>query len=616
MFSGRNQGASVTSGRLPPDLNTKSLKGELYVRVACCLIFVLTLAAHAQSWVCPSMTPVAVGQSVPFPLKLSSPAPAGGVFISLTSSNSSSATVTPATYIATGDLGPLSSPSVTGVAVGSTNITIAAFGWPKATCTVYVGSTGPSSSGTSNDTQPPSTPAITLTVVKGPTEVALTWSASLDNVGVAGYQILRNGQPITTVSGMTLTYSDTSVTANTTANYVVKAYDAAGNYSSASNGVSVTTPSGSNGPCTCISSCQPITQGGRYALAKNLTATPNGLACIRVDGVSGVKLDCLDHSVTVDRNTNPTNQPAIQITNASDYSVANCKLNGLNNPPTTDLIALLYVNQSPRGSITGNAIAGGFVLVTKSDNTLLSRNTSNGQLYVEGNAAVIEYNTITLESSRIYNTALALSSSSGSYIQYNNVNGGWTGGSTYGADSGIGPYNIRNTTIRNNTIQNTWNCGIESSGPLFNVRISDNRISTAQFCGVGGWYANSMQDVVVDGNIVTDSHLLFYYARADGLAAYLNETTVYCKNNVLTNNKLVNPRPNNSFPTLSGVLNFYDLTGIPAGALVAGNNRLANNDFGPYSVRLLPVGSIVDGGGNVCVTDPLWPNFPIHCQQN
>lgn len=102
------------------------------------------------------------------------------------------------------------------------------------------------------DTQPPSAPTISSAAAKGPTQVDLAWTPSTDNVGVAGYQILRNGAQIALVSAATLSYSDYGVVANTNYAYSVRAYDGAGNYSSPSNTAFVLTPSQtptSGGPC-------------------------------------------------------------------------------------------------------------------------------------------------------------------------------------------------------------------------------------------------------------------------------------------------------------------------------------------------------------------------------
>jgi len=98
------------------------------------------------------------------------------------------------------------------------------------------------------DTQPPSAPVLIGAVAKSSAEVDLSWAASVDNVGVAGYQITRNGAVLASVSGTALSYADTGVGANSTYTYLVKAYDAAGNYSSASNSVQVTTPVASTPP--------------------------------------------------------------------------------------------------------------------------------------------------------------------------------------------------------------------------------------------------------------------------------------------------------------------------------------------------------------------------------
>jgi chitin-binding protein len=63
--------------------------------------------------------------------------------------------------------------------------------------------------------------------------VVLSWKASTDNVEVTGYEIYRNGSKIATVSQPG--YTDPSVLSNITYTYFVKAFDAAGNRSNASN---------------------------------------------------------------------------------------------------------------------------------------------------------------------------------------------------------------------------------------------------------------------------------------------------------------------------------------------------------------------------------------------
>ena len=108
-------------------------------------------------------------------------------------------------------------------------------GTATAVVTLTVNSTPP-------DTQPPTAPGIVSVIAKSANEVDITWSASADNVGVAGYQVIRNGSVLASLAGSVLSYADTSASANTTYTYNVKAFDAAGNYSIASNSAQVTTP--------------------------------------------------------------------------------------------------------------------------------------------------------------------------------------------------------------------------------------------------------------------------------------------------------------------------------------------------------------------------------------
>ena len=58
--------------------------------------------------------------------------------------------------------------------------------------------------------------------------LTLTWSAAIDNVGVAAYRVLRNGALIATLPGGVLTYNVTGLKANMTYTFGVQAVDAAG----------------------------------------------------------------------------------------------------------------------------------------------------------------------------------------------------------------------------------------------------------------------------------------------------------------------------------------------------------------------------------------------------
>lgn len=90
------------------------------------------------------------------------------------------------------------------------------------------------------DTTAPTVPTGLTTGIVTVAAVPLTWTASTDNVAVTGYQVFRNGSSIGTSA--TTDFTDSTVAPDTTYSYTVKAVDAAGNVSAASNALAVTTP--------------------------------------------------------------------------------------------------------------------------------------------------------------------------------------------------------------------------------------------------------------------------------------------------------------------------------------------------------------------------------------
>ena len=101
---------------------------------------------------------------------------------------------------------------------------------------------------TTPDTTPPSLPA-NLTGTPGVIAANLSWTASTDNVGVAGYNVYRctppgSGQPCAGVwiANTSLTsFTDSALTSNTPYNYQVQAFDLANNDSPLSTTLSLQT---------------------------------------------------------------------------------------------------------------------------------------------------------------------------------------------------------------------------------------------------------------------------------------------------------------------------------------------------------------------------------------
>jgi hypothetical protein len=102
---------------------------------------------------------------------------------------------------------------------------------------------GPGGGG--SDTQAPTAPSGLTSTGKSSSSVSLKWNAATDNVGVTAYDVYRGSTQVLSVSGTSATVSGLAPSTGYT--FTVKARDAAGNTSAASNAVTVTTDAGSGG---------------------------------------------------------------------------------------------------------------------------------------------------------------------------------------------------------------------------------------------------------------------------------------------------------------------------------------------------------------------------------
>ncbi|MFO0753327.1 MAG: choice-of-anchor Q domain-containing protein [Thermodesulfovibrionales bacterium] len=91
-----------------------------------------------------------------------------------------------------------------------------------------------------SDTEAPTIPTALSALAVSSSQIDLSWSASTDNVGVAGYRLYRDGTQIAATAATA--YSDMGLAPATTYAYTVAAYDTAGNVSTQSSPASATTP--------------------------------------------------------------------------------------------------------------------------------------------------------------------------------------------------------------------------------------------------------------------------------------------------------------------------------------------------------------------------------------
>jgi len=124
------------------------------------------------------------------------------------------------------------------------------------------------------DTTKPSTPTGLTSPSKTDSSINLSWTASTDDVGVTGYKILRNGTQIGTSA--TASYTDGSLTPNTSYSYTVEANDNAGNISTASTALVVSTLADTTKPSTPTGLASPSKTSNTVTL--NWTASTDDVA--------------------------------------------------------------------------------------------------------------------------------------------------------------------------------------------------------------------------------------------------------------------------------------------------------------------------------------------------
>lgn len=141
--------------------------------------------------------------------------------------------------------------------------------------TVYGGAT-------EEDTEAPTAPGTPAASAVTDTSATLTWAASLDNVAVAGYDVVRvsGGTETEVASSATTSVTVTGLAADTAYSFAVYARDAAGNRSARSAAVSVTTDEGATTPAGSCSVAYKVVGQWQGGFQGEITIRNTGTAAI------------------------------------------------------------------------------------------------------------------------------------------------------------------------------------------------------------------------------------------------------------------------------------------------------------------------------------------------
>lgn len=192
--------------------------------------------------------------------------------------------------------------------------------------------------------------------------MALTWSASTDDVELGGYVIYRDSSPIGFSASTTLAYTDTGLTAGTSYTYQVYAFDSSGIRSTVSNSATAATP-------PAVSVTAPTTGATVSGSAVSLTASVTSAGTVAgvqfkmdTNTFIGTEFSSGPYSLTWDTTTGVTDGTHTLIAVAHDpagnYSTSTAiAVTVHNNPPVRS-------GGSPSGALTHTTTATTLSLTT------------------------------------------------------------------------------------------------------------------------------------------------------------------------------------------------------------------------------------------------------------
>ncbi len=247
-----------------------------------------------------------------------------------------------------------------------------------------------------DDTTPPTTPIGLVTSTVTSSTVAFSWSPATDNVGVAGYDIYRNGTKIAITTATS--YSDATVSLSASYTYTVAAYDPSGNISSQSIGLNVATPS--NAPDvtppsvpTGLAASNITTSTISLAWTQSTDPTVNGQTTSGLAGYriyrGGVQVGTSTTNSFTNTGLTPSTTYSYTISAYDNAGNASAQSSGINattgnpadtTPPTTSITSPLN-NATVSSTITVSATASDNVGVVKVelyvDGTLTGTDTTS-----------------------------------------------------------------------------------------------------------------------------------------------------------------------------------------------------------------------------------------------
>ncbi len=201
------------------------------------------------------------------------------------------------------------------------------------------------------DTTAPSVPTGLTGTGTSTSQISLSWTASSDNVAVAGYKIYRNGTQVGTSA--TASFQDSGLALSTSYTYTVSAYDAASNNSAQSASAVASTLPDTTAPSVPTNLATQVVSSTQVNLTWTLSTDD-----VSVTGYKIYRDNALINTVTV----TPVQDAGLTPGTTYSYAISAIDAAGNESAKTTPITATTPVPDSTPPSVSMTAPANGTTL--------------------------------------------------------------------------------------------------------------------------------------------------------------------------------------------------------------------------------------------------------------
>jgi uncharacterized protein (TIGR03437 family) len=178
------------------------------------------------------------------------------------------------------------------------------------------------------DTQPPTVPGTLTASAVSTSQVNLSWTASTDNIDVAGYRLERcqgagcsNFAQIASPDGSATTYNDTGLAIGASYSYRMRAVDAAANLSAYSSTATAVTSAPDSQPPTAPGALMTTTSGTQINLSWTRSTDNVGVAGYRVERCQGAGCSNFAQIASLNGSTTTYNDSGLSLSVSYSYRV-------------------------------------------------------------------------------------------------------------------------------------------------------------------------------------------------------------------------------------------------------------------------------------------------------